>query len=388
MIKVIQSLPVWLPQTQTWIYNQIKYLPNQILSHIVCGKTENLDQFLLPNINVISEGSLLDRYSHSHLKASEQRSRLFWLWRNCLRVKPDIIHSHFGTTGWDDSCVVRLTKAKHIVTFYGFDVNMIPQQNPSWIGRYKTLFQSADLFLCEGPHMAKCIKSLGCPQEKIRVHHLGVEVYRLPFKPRLWHPGEPLRILIAASFREKKGIPYALEAIARLKNEVDIQVTIIGDASTEERSIGEKKRILLMIDQYDLHSRVQMLGFQPYSILMEQAYKHHIFLSPSVTAEDGDTEGGAPVTIIEMIATGMPVVSSTHCDIPEVIVHGKTGFLAGEKNSDELACHLKGLVKHPENWSKIIEAGYMKIKKEFDVKLQAAGLGKFYESVVAGTKNY
>jgi colanic acid/amylovoran biosynthesis glycosyltransferase len=129
--KVIQSLPVWLPQTQTWNYNQVKYLPEHIESHIVCGKVENLDQFLLPNINVIPEKSILDRYSRSHFKAAEQRARLLWLWRNCLRLKPDVIHSHFGTTGWDDSFIARLTKAKHIVTFYGFDVNMIPQQKPS-----------------------------------------------------------------------------------------------------------------------------------------------------------------------------------------------------------------------------------------------------------------
>ena len=139
----------------------------------------------MPDIHVIPEKSIFDRYSRSHFKSSEQRARLIWLWRNCLRLKPDVIHSHFGTTGWDDSFVVRLTKAKHIVTFYGFDVNMIPKQNPLWRNRYKALFQSADLFLCEGPHMAECIKALGCPQEKIRVHHLGVEVDKLSFKPRI-----------------------------------------------------------------------------------------------------------------------------------------------------------------------------------------------------------
>ncbi len=120
MIKVIQSVSVWLPQTMTWIYNQAKYLPVHIETHIVCGKTENLDQFLLPNIHNIPVKSLLDRYGRSHYKAAEQCERLLWLWRNLLRSKPDVIHSHFGTIGWGDSFVVRLTKAKHSVTFYSF----------------------------------------------------------------------------------------------------------------------------------------------------------------------------------------------------------------------------------------------------------------------------
>ncbi len=70
------------------------------------------------------------------------------------------------------------------------------------------------------------------------------------------------------------------------------------------------------------------MGYQPHSTLFAEAYRHHIFLSPSVTASTGDTEGGAPVSLIEMAATGMLIVSTTHCDIPEVIKHGVTGLLA------------------------------------------------------------
>jgi len=382
MLKVIQSLPVWLPQTQTWIYNQAKYLPEYIESHIVCGQTENLDQFLLPNIHDIPENSLLNRYSCSHFNAARQRSRLIWLWRNCLRLKPELIHSHFGTTAWDDSLIVRLTNARHIVTFYGFDVSMIPQQNPSWRDRYKVLFQSADLFLCEGPHMAGCIEAIGCPQEKIRVHHLGVDFDRLPFKPRLWHPDEPLRILIAATFKEKKGIPYALDAIGRLNDKMRIEVTIIGDATTEVRAIEEKRRIHHMIEKYNLHSRIQLLGFQPYSVLMEQAYKHHIFLSPSVSAEDGDTEGGAPVTIIEMAATGMPVVSTRHCDIPGVIIHDVTGFLAEERDVDEIYKHLIQLADHPDKWQPMLEKGRAHLETRFDAKKQGLQLAEHYQKAV------
>src|SRR5690606_39794503 len=67
------------------------------------------------------------------------------------------------------------------------------------------------------------------------------------------------------------------------------------------------------------------LGYQPWRALMDAAYRHHVFLSPSITASDGDTEGGAPVGLIEMAATGMPVISSRHADIPEVIEHGVGG---------------------------------------------------------------
>jgi len=378
-LKVIHSTSVWLPQTQTWMYNQTKYLPENIELHIVCEKTENLDQFYLPIIHVIPEKSLLNRYGCSGLKGAKPLAGLFWLWRMCLKIKPDIVHSHFGPTGWFNSFVVRLTKAKHIVTFYGLDVNMVPMQNPRWLGRYKLLFKSADMFLCEGPHMAQCLINMGCPQDKVTVQHLGVEVEKIPFKPRRWKPGEPLRVLIAATFREKKGIPYALEALGRLQNKVDLEITIIGDATTEPRSQFEKQKILQVIEKYGLQPKTRMLGFQPYSVLMEQAYKHHIFLSPSVTAADGDTEGGAPVSIIEMAASGMPIISTNHCDIPEVMQNGIDGWLVDERNVDGLVEKMRWLLNDTEQWRSMLTTEQSHIEYGFNAALQGAALARRYK---------
>jgi len=380
-IKVIHSTPVWLPQTMTWLYNQVRYLPEEIEPHIVCVDTENLDQFKVPNIRSIPGSSLLAKYYKSGLSGARALSRMIWLWCMYRRIKPDIVHSHFGNVGWFDSFVVQLTKAKHVVTFYGADVNMVPTQDTRWKNRYKALFKSADLFLCEGPHMAECIIKLGCPRGKIKVLHLGVEVDKILFKPRKCQPGEPLRVLMAATFREKKGIPYAMEALGQLQKEVDFEITIIGDATHEERSRKEKQRIFEVIEKHKMRSIVNMLGFQPYSVLMEHAYKHHIFLSPSVTAEDGDTEGGAPVTIIEMIASGMPVVSTKHCDIPEVVRDGRTGLLTEERNVDQLVRHLNWLVKNPKKWGEMLRAGRDRVEKEFDVQVQARRLGRCYKDI-------
>ncbi|RLC12251.1 MAG: colanic acid biosynthesis glycosyltransferase WcaL [Deltaproteobacteria bacterium] len=366
----------------TWLCNQVRYLPHAIESHIVCEKTENLDQFYLPNIHVIPKKSLLNRYGCSGMKGAKPLARLFWLWKMCRKIKPDIVHSHFGTTGWFDSLVVRLTRAKHVVTFYGLDVNMVPVQDPRWKSCYKALFKSADLFLCEGPHMAQCLITMGCPQDKVKVQHLGVEVKKIPFKPRKWKLGEPLRVLIAASFREKKGIPYALETLGRLQNEVDLEITIIGDALPEPRSQSEKQKILQVIEKYGLQPKTRMLGFQPYSVLMEQAYKHHIFLSPSVTATDGDTEGGAPVSIIELSASGMPILSTTHCDIPEIVIDGVSGYLVPERDVTALADKLNFLVSNPDMWIQMGRQGRHHIEKNYNVKNQAHRLGKIYDEVV------
>jgi len=383
MIKVIQSSPVWLPQTHTWMYNQAKYLLENIESHVVCERTENLDQFFVPSIHSLTDVPVWRYFWDKGLKKLRLRRYLGFLVQVAKEIKADVLHSHFGTVGWANIVAAKRAGLKHVVTFYGVDVNRMPTQDSRWLGRYMVLFESADLFLCEGPHMAECIRKLGCPREKIKVHHLGVDVDKILYLPRKWRKGDMLRVLIAASFREKKGIPYALEALGQLQKDVNLEITIIGDANATLRGQQEKQKILRIIQKYNSKLKVRMLGYQPYSILFQEAYKHHIFLSPSVTAKDGDTEGGAPVSIIEMAATGMPIVSTSHCDIPEVIKNSETGLLAEERNVKQLIHHLRWLIEHPKKWSEMLIAGRNRIEKEFDVRVQAAGLGEFYIGLVS-----
>jgi colanic acid/amylovoran biosynthesis glycosyltransferase len=125
------------------------------------------------------------------------------------------------------------------------------------------------------------------------------------------------------------------------------------------------------------------MGYRPYSFLIHQGYENHVFLAPSVTAHDGDTEGGAPVSLIEMLATGMPVVSSLHCDIPEIVKDGVTGFLAPERDVDGLYDALRRVVREPENWNRLQTTGRRHIEAEFDAKCQGARLADIYRSVAA-----
>ncbi len=374
--------PSWLPQTQTWLYNQIRYLPNQIQNHIVCENVENLEQFHLPNIHSLKQASRWRYYWDKGLRKLQLRHHLEFLTNQLQKNKIQILHSHFGTVAWGDIKAAQKAKVKHIVTYYGQDVNYFPQQDARWYQRYRQLFAHIDHVLCEGPFMAKTIINMGCPAEKVSVHHLGIAIDKIPFKPRQWQRAIPLRILMAASFQEKKGFPYALEALGILQHELPIEITIIGDAKNESRSLIEKDMILAKIKKHKLDTKIRMLGFQPHQTLFEEAYKHHLFLSPSVTSSDGDTEGGAPVSLIEMAATGMPIVSTTHCDIPNVIQHQKSGLLATERDVDGLVEHLNYFIAHPEKWNEFAKAGRKRVEQEFQVEIQSDRLSKIYKSLV------
>ena len=344
---------------------------------------ENIDQFDVTNIHCLADEPKWQQKLDRGLRKLGLRQHLQYLVSIGKKMGGQIVHSHFGHIGWENLGAVNKLGAKHVVTFYGLDVNQLPSQFPVWRQRYLELFESADTILCEGSYMARSIIALGCPEAKVQVQHLGVDVKRIEFRPRQWLPRESLKVLIAASFREKKGIPYAIEALGILSREKPVEVTIIGDAGSDPASQREKKSILDALERCGLSKHVRLLGYQSHDALFREAHKHHLFISPSVVASDGDSEGGAPVTLIEMAASGMPIVSTTHCDIPEVIRHHETGFLAPEHDVSGLVRHLKWFVEHTDEWNGMLLAGRRHIEKEYDMRTQGKKLALLYEKLVS-----
>ncbi len=270
---------------------------------------------------------------------------------------------------------------KQVVTFYGQDVDHLPHVNPDWKKRYRDMFSGIDLVLCEGPYMAGKVEALGCSAERIRVHRLGVDLKAIPYQPRNKQQDEPFRILMAAAIRQKKGFIYGLKAIEQVASRFDVEVTLVGDAIDDGESLREKKRIVDFLKTSILSDRVYLTGFQTASQLMETAAGHHIYLAPSVTAIDGDSEGGAPVSLIEMAASGMPVVSSNHCDIPGVIQDGESGYLADERDTEGLAKCLEKLISKTDSWSILTDRARKHIETYFDARKQGLSLSKHYDMI-------
>lgn len=381
-LPVAHSFGVWLPPTMTWAYNQIRYLPDAAPVVLAVELRDDADQF--PWEPTYSAG----RFEHRLIVAARRRGLPLYprSYREAFRRhRPRVLHSHFGYQGWYDLTLAARHRAAHVVTFYGHDVKMYPTTWPVWYDRYRRLFAAADLVLCEGPFMRRSIVELGCPGAKTRVQRLGVETERIEFVARRPRPDGSARILIAGAFREKKGIPLALEAVARVRERYPrVQVTVIGDSNGSVAEEAEKRRIAAVVADRGLADVVTLCGFVPYERFVAAAREHDIFLSPSITARDGDCEGGAPVSIIEMAAGGMPVVASDHCDIPQVVDDGLSGLLAPEGDLDGLVERLAEVVGHPERWEAMGRAGRDLVVERFDVGVCAVHLRALYDELLGG----
>jgi colanic acid/amylovoran biosynthesis glycosyltransferase len=295
----------------------------------------------------------------------------------------DLLHCHFGDLAYYAIPLARHLKVPLITMFYGFDATMLPAQHPVWRKRYRRLFEQGDLFLVEGNNMKKTLQELGCPEAKIRVFHLGVDLDRFPLQERSLKNGEPLRLLAAGSFREKKGISYAVEAFARARKEFPrMTLTIIGDAVGKE--LEEKRRIQATIAACGIEDSVHFLGFQPHESFLAELKKHHLFISPSVVAANGDTEGGSPVAITEASAAGLPVISSFHCDIPEVVVDGVSGRLSRERDVAGLCESILYFAHNPRQLSEYGREGRWHVEENYNIALQLMALKGIYTQLLSG----
>ncbi len=381
-LTVVQSLKSWLPATQNWIYNHLSNLPADIRWPVACDQVENLDRFPA-QAQALTPLKFPARVINRRVPGVKRLRRRRVLAAVARRHGAGLLHSHFGDQACWDLPVARRLGLPQVVTFYGYDVLRLPTSSPAWKRAYERLFASVDRVTCEGPHMAQLVQNVGCPKDLIEVHHLGIDLDRIRFTPRRYDGG-PLRVLIAAAWREKKGIPYGLQALGNLvRDGVDVQITVIGEALKAPDSQLEKQRILETLDRCGLRDRTRLMGFQPHQTMVEEAYGSHVFLSPSVIAADGDVEGGVPVGILEMAATGMPVVSTTHCDIPYVLRDGTSGLLAPERDAEALTRHIAWLVDHPERWGPMVRAARDDLEARFDVKAQAANLARIYREVAS-----
>lgn len=367
--------------SENWIHTQIKY-SKEWNPTVFTNHTKNLDSvdWSPPIYNRSRELSLPVRLADSIAMKLIGYYPSFYTHLN--KENFQLIHAHFGPMGYLCSGIAKRLNIPLITTFYGYDASLLPNEKPEWKSNYRKLFERGSRFLVEGPAMGKKLEALGCPPEKIVVQHLGVEINK--YKPKEDYPAtENLRLLMVGRFVEKKGFIYGLRAFRQfLKKGGNGILTIYGDSNGTKESEQVKGELLQYVKDHGLQESVFLPGLIPLEKLQEEYHHHDIFLAPSVLSTDGDDEGGAPVTIIEASASGLPIIGSRHCDIPEVVVDEKTGLLADEKDVETLSEHLVRLHQNPELQQNLGKSGVVHIQKIFDAVKQGKVLSSIYRDCI------
>lgn len=243
-----------------------------------------------------------------------------------------------------------------VVSFHGYDGSATFRVKGPDV--YAGLFARADMITTPSGYMKDALARHGCPPDKIAVHHYGKDTTAFAPVPREKRSG-PVRVLSVARFVEKKGLEYSLAAFATAQAGFDAQYRIVGYGPLE-KDLAALARTLGVAD------KVVFLGQITNDAVRREMAEADIFVLTSVTAANGDQEG-VPVSLIEAQALGLPVVSSRHAGIPELVVHGETGFLAGERDVAEITGYLRTLIKNPSIRAAFSANARNRVLREFDL---------------------
>ena len=363
----------YLPLTQTFIYEHLKHTNSLVITDIA----QNLKDYPF-NCNYI--------FTREEFQTQKQVCQQFLervRFPNCFETllqnkKVEILHAHFGPMGYETLSLKKKLNVPLITSFHGYDASCMLHM-PKWQQAYKRLFIEGDLFLVVGKKMAQRLQENGCPASKIKIQHVGIDLTHLPSSPTPPKPENKISLLYCGRLVEKKGCMYALLAFAQLaKKWPQLEFRIVGS--------GEQAEILKhTIDLLGLKNRVIMLGALSHAATLQEMHRAHLFILPSITASNGDMEG-APVVLMEAQAIGLPVLSTLHADIPEVVLDGKSGFLVPEKNVPALSEKLDYLLSHPNSWSHFGQTGKDHINQHYNIHRESKNMTQLYKDLLSNPK--
>ncbi|HYC61478.1 MAG TPA: glycosyltransferase [Thermoanaerobaculia bacterium] len=279
------------------------------------------------------------------------------------------VHSHFATHATTMAYIISsLSDITYSFTVHGPDVfvhRLLLREKIAGAKFIRTISKFNKAFLC-GLYPV-------LTEGKVEVVYTGVdpEIYEqaaLESPPRTGK----LRLLSVAAMTPSRGFPFLVDACARLvRAGLDIECRIVGDGSLRE--ITEA-----WIQKHGLGDSVKLLGALPQHEVARLMGEADVFVLPSVIAVDGQMDG-IPLSLMEAMAAGKPVIASMISGIPELVTHNVHGILVDAAYAGKLAEAVQRLYADPALRERLGRAGQQKVQREFDVRRNAMSLIRLFD---------
>lgn len=282
-----------------------------------------------------------------------------------LGWEPDHFHSHlarlskFGAQYASEYYQVPFTITTHALDLY---------KEP--VGTYtSTLLQRANIIVTISEYNKDYIQEQFAPDTPIDIVRAGIR----PGKFAPTEGTEPNRILTISRFVEKKGLPYALEAVNIATEEIpELEYHIIGSGDL-------KLDLVQKVEQLGIDENVVFLDNVSDQRLVTELDEARCFLLPCVIAESGDRDG-IPVALMEAMAMKTPPVSTTVSGIPELIDHEQNGLLTEPRNPEATSKAIVSLLKDGSDWTAYAERAREKVVDDFNIEEEAKKLEATFRS--------
>ena len=368
----------FLKREMQHIYRQVTGL-REFRTFIMTKSRENADAFPFPNIELLPRPRInfLLRFQRKYLQRMEPvfyRGEYDQLEGVLTRRNAQLLHVYFGHTGVHLLPFMRNWSRPSLVSFHGMDI-MLRNEEPGYNHRLRALLATLPLVLARSESLGSRLMELGCDASKIRINRTGVPMGGFPY---LVHspPADGAWCIIQASrFIEKKGLEITLKAFAEFRKKYPNSELILAGEGPLEGQLKDLARTL------GVGGSVHYPGFLNQKQLAAAYRSAHLFLHPSQTTTSGDQEG-VPNSMLEAMASGLPVVATLHGGIPEAVHSGYDGLLVPERDTAALANALFEIAEDSVTYETFSRNAAQSVRENFEQGRSIARLEGFYRELI------
>lgn len=286
----------------------------------------------------------------------------------------DVVLAEYGTTGARVAPVCEALQIPLVVYFHGYDA-WVKDTLEHYSASYKKLFSYAYKIFAASNSIRAQLETLGCPAEKI--------VYSACAPVDDFFTIHPLRdqqlVLGIGRFTDKKAPYYTLLAFRKVLEQIPTaKLVLCGDGPLLETCNN-------LVQYFGMQDNVSLPGKVQLQQAMDYLSHASVFVQHSITAASGDREG-TPVAILEACAAAVPVVSTLHSGIPEIIEQGTTGLLVAEHAVDAMAAQIIYLLTNKEKAIAMGNAARLHVQQHFTMQQHTATLAHAIQSACTPSK--
>jgi glycosyltransferase involved in cell wall biosynthesis len=361
------------------IYRQITSL-TRVSPIVVAQKREETERYPFDKITVIGKPAMhfARRFWFKQIHAAPWRisgSEAGALIRVLDDARAQLLHIYFGHIAVHLMPLISAWGKPSVVSFHGADV-MVDLEKPAYRTATKQMLDAVRLVLVRSESLGRALVEIGCAPQKIRIQRTGIPVDEIPFRSRVWPTDGAWKFVQACRLIEKKGLKTSLMAFATFAARYPQSTFAIAGEGPLRSELEAQARELGIGD------KVSFPGFVSQAQLRELLYRSHIFLHPSERGADGNQEG-VPNSMLEAMASGLPVFATEHGGIPEAIEAGKSGILVREGDHDALASALLAGVAQPDRLIAMAQNGADSVRQNFAQIAQTRILEDYYLETLA-----
>jgi glycosyltransferase involved in cell wall biosynthesis len=284
--------------------------------------------------------------------------------------------AEYGPAGVHVSEACRRLGIPLVVHFHGYDASRLDVLQ-AHLQNYPRLFNQAAAIIAVSRAMQSRIISLGADPLKVHNNPCGVDCEMFS----CGDPGSaPPSLLAVGRFVEKKAPHLTLLAFAEARRQCrDARLRMIGTGPLW----GPCRDLAIALG---LGDSVTFLGAQAHSVVQKEMGHARAFIQHSVESSSGECEG-TPVALLEAGASGLPVLSTYHAGIPDVVIHGETGYLVAERDVSGMAEYMVKVLQQSSIAQQLGQAARRRIEARFRMETSIQQLWAIIESCIMRPSN-